>query len=100
MKTLVPALVLSLMAFGAHAADADCLSAAERRTAIAENRAQPLASVTARLHSNPNVKGELVGARLCREDDVLVYRLTVLERNGKVVRANVRAEDGALLSLR
>jgi uncharacterized membrane protein YkoI len=100
MTRLCLALFLSLTALPALAAEPDCLSVSERRTAIAEKRAMSLASITAQLHSNENVKGDLVGVRLCREDEVLVYRLTIVERGGKVLRAAVRAEDGALLTLR
>lgn len=100
MTRLCLALFLSLVALPALAAEPDCLSVSERRAAIAEKRAMPLASVTAQLHSKNDVKGDLVGVRLCREDEVLVYRLTIVERGGKVLRVSVRAEDGTLLALR
>jgi hypothetical protein len=39
--------------------------------------------------------GEVVGARLCRQEPKgLVYVLTVLARNGKVTQARIDAADG------
>ncbi len=40
------------------------------------------------------VAGEVVKARLCRQDKSLVYVLTVLSRSGKVLQARVDAADG------
>lgn len=71
-----------------------CLSAEERRAVIAEHRAVPLARV---LHLvRDRVFGDVVKARLCRRDagKGLVYVLTVLARNGKVLQARVDAADG------
>jgi uncharacterized membrane protein YkoI len=69
-----------------------CLTQDEGRAVIAARKAVPLAramhEVTAR------VAGEVVKARLCRQDKGLVYVLTVLARSGKVVQARVDAADG------
>ena len=69
-----------------------CLSPEERGAVMAAHNAVPLAramhAVTAR------VAGEVVKARLCRQDKGLAYVLTVLSRNGKVVQARVDAADG------
>jgi uncharacterized membrane protein YkoI len=43
------------------------------------------------------VPGEVVNARLCRQEKGLVYVLTVLSRNGKVTKARVDAADGGWL---
>ncbi|HMK80574.1 MAG TPA: hypothetical protein VK438_13040 [Xanthobacteraceae bacterium] len=71
-----------------------CLSADERRAVLAEHRAVPLARVLHLVKSK--VFGEVLRARLCRPDagKGLVYVLTVLARNGKVLQARVDAADG------
>jgi uncharacterized membrane protein YkoI len=75
-----------------------CFSRNEQRTAIADGRAIPLATA---LRSLPNrVRGELVRARLCQDEDRLIYQLTVLPRDGKVRRATVDASTGTLVSER
>jgi uncharacterized membrane protein YkoI len=73
---------------------AACLSADERRAVLAEHRAVPLARVMHLVKSK--VLGEVLRARLCRPDagKGLVYVLTVLARNGKVLQARVDAGDG------
>jgi uncharacterized membrane protein YkoI len=72
-----------------------CLAPDERRAIIAAHKAVPLAHamhvVKAKLH------GEVVKARLCRQERGLVYVLTVLARDGKVTQARVDAADGRWL---
>jgi uncharacterized membrane protein YkoI len=72
-----------------------CLSQDERRTIISTHKAVTLARaihvVKARLG------GEVVKARLCRQEKGLVYVLTVLARDGKVIQARVDAADGKWL---
>ncbi len=94
---------LSLVAWGlidtdnhrAFAADpTQCLSAVERRAAITEKRAVPLARAVRAARARVNA--EIVRARLC-QDSGLVYQLTMLARDGKVVRATVDAVTGQLL---
>jgi|ERR1043165_718524 len=72
-----------------------CLSPEERRAVIGAHKAIPLARamhvVRAKLH------GDVVKARLCRQDRGLVYVLTVLARDGKVTQARVDAADGQWL---
>jgi uncharacterized membrane protein YkoI len=95
VRLLVVAAVLGAAAQTALAAErVTCLTPDERRAAIAEHRAVPLGSV---LHLvRTRVFGEVVKARLCRGDagKELVYVLTVLARNGKVLQARVDATDG------
>ena len=43
------------------------------------------------------IGGDVVKARLCRQEQGLVYLLTVLAQNGKVTRARVDAADGQWL---
>jgi uncharacterized membrane protein YkoI len=73
---------------------AACLSPEERRAVLGEHHAVPLARVMRLVKTK--VLGEVVKARLCRRDGGkgLVYVLTVLARNGKVLQARVDAADG------
>ena len=99
---LATVFLLGLMAAAvpAAAADApqrDCLSKAEQRAAVASHRAIPLAQAikSARKHGH---HGELIRARLCRRGESLAYVLTLLPRNGKVIRESVDAANGELIS--
>ena len=69
-----------------------CLTPDERRAVIAARKAVPLARAMHEVKAR--VAGEVVKARLCRQDKALVYVLTVLARSGKVVQARVDATDG------
>ena len=83
-----------------------CLSPQERNAAIAARKAVPLARAMKVVKAK--IAGEVVNARLCRQDigaaagaagaagatKGLVYVLTVLGRNGKVTQARVDAADG------
>jgi uncharacterized membrane protein YkoI len=72
-----------------------CLTPEERNAAIAARKAVPLARAMRVVRSK--VAGEVVNARLCRQEKGLVYVLTVLSRNGKVTQARVDAADGGWL---
>ena len=69
-----------------------CLTPDERRAVIAARKAVPLARAMHEVKAR--IAGEVVKARLCRQDKALVYVLTVLARSGKVVQARVDATDG------
>ncbi|MEJ0076028.1 MAG: hypothetical protein WDO17_11375 [Alphaproteobacteria bacterium] len=72
-----------------------CLSPEERRAALAAHKAVPLAQA---MHVvKAKLRGEVVKARLCRQERGLVYVLTVLARDGKVTQARVDAADGQWL---
>jgi uncharacterized membrane protein YkoI len=72
-----------------------CLAPDERRAIIAAHKAVPLARA---MHVvKAKVRGEVVKARLCRQEKGLVYVLTVLARDGKVTQARVDAADGRWL---
>jgi uncharacterized membrane protein YkoI len=73
-----------------------CLSRAEQRAAIADGQAVPLA--VARRMLRQKTGGELVRARLCHDSGRLIYLLTVLARDGKVVRVTVDATNGTVIS--
>src|SRR5436305_13987226 len=72
-----------------------CLSQEERRAALNAHKAVPLAHA---MHIvKAKVPGEVVKARLCRQERGLVYVLTVLAQDGKVTQARVDATDGQWL---
>jgi uncharacterized membrane protein YkoI len=91
-------LALVVLAAGpAAAADPPvCLSQDQRRAAVASHRAIPLARAVHDVRSRA-AGAEVVGARLCYRGGQLVYVLTVLGRDGKVVRASVNAASGAIV---
>jgi len=82
----------------AHAAHhhGTCLSKAEQRAAVASHEAISLAQAIRVLRSHGK-HAEVVRARLCRRDEHLVYVLTLLSHNGKVIRTSVDAANGTLL---
>ena len=72
-----------------------CLAPDERSAIIAAHKAVPLAQAVQVVKAK--VRGEVVKARLCRQEKGLVYVLTVLARDGKVTQARVDAADGRWL---
>ena len=72
-----------------------CLTPDERRAVIAAHKAVPLAQA---MHVvKAKLRGEVLRARLCRQERGLVYVLTVLAHDGKVTQARVDAADGRWL---
>ena len=69
-----------------------CLSSEERRAVMSARKAVPLARAIRVVKAK--IGGEVVKARLCRQERGLVYVLTVLARDGKVTQARVDAADG------
>jgi len=69
-----------------------CLSADEQRAVISARKAVPLGR--AMRVAKARIAGDVLNARLCRQDRGLVYMLTVLARDGKVRQARVDASDG------
>jgi uncharacterized membrane protein YkoI len=72
-----------------------CLSPDERRAVIGSHKAVPLGRAMRVVKAK--LGGEVVKARLCRQERGLVYVLTVLARDGKVTQARVDAADGQWL---
>src|SRR3954451_19730001 len=72
-----------------------CLTQDERRAALNAHKAVPLAHAMHVVRAK--VPGEVVKARLCRQERGLVYVLTVLAQDGKVTQARVDAADGQWL---
>jgi uncharacterized membrane protein YkoI len=77
------------------AADRRCLSQDEQRAMIASRKAVPLGRAMKLVQAK--IGGDVVKARLCRQDRGLVYMLTVLGQSGKVTQAQVNATDGQWL---
>jgi uncharacterized membrane protein YkoI len=103
---VLPCLLLGLVLGGLDADPADAaerktttcaspLSPEERRAVIAARKAVPLGRAMRVVKAK--IPGDVVNARLCRNDKGLVYVLTVLARNGKVTQARVDAADGQWL---
>ena len=75
----------------------NCLTKAEQRAAVASHRAISLAQAIRSLRSHGK-RAEVVRARLCKRGDKLVYVLTLLAHNGKVIRADVDANSGEFVT--
>ena len=87
------AITLAVLAAGpAEADDTRCLNKEQQRAAIASGKAVRL-GVALRAVKR---RGEVVRARLCEGGKGLVYMLTVLARDGKVVRVTVDATSGSV----
>jgi uncharacterized membrane protein YkoI len=71
-----------------------CFSRQEQRTKTVAHKVVPLSKA---LRAAKGRRSELLGARLCERGGKLVYLLTLLGRDGKVVRATVDASNGALV---
>ncbi len=102
-RALLPSFA-ALLAFdpamGAEAAKpaALCLNPAETREALSQHKftdpAAALRSAAAVAHADP------LRSRLCRLKEDYVYEITLLRRDGKVMRVFIRAEDGSLVEAR
>ncbi len=77
---------------GADLAQRACLNQKERRTLVENGTVLRLAAAMHAVRSR--VAGTLVRARLCRRPEGLVYVLTVLAHDGKVMRVVVDAAKG------
>jgi hypothetical protein len=75
-----------------------CLNQKERRAAVESGAAIRLAAAMHALKGR--MPGTLIRARLCHRRDGLVYVLTVLAHDGKVVRLTVDALKGTLVGER
>ncbi len=84
-------------AFAAAPPHNECLSKAEQRAAVAEQKAIPLAKAMRNRHEKGH-HAELVRARLCHHGDGLVYVLTLLGRSGRVISETVDAANGEVIN--
>ena len=79
-----------------------CLGKTEQKAAISNGQAITLAQAIRSARGSVRGRGsrEVVNARLCREENGLVYVLTLLTRDGKVTRATVDATSGKVVEAR
>jgi hypothetical protein len=69
-----------------------CMSPSEARTAIGRNKlANPLPALRTQAR---RAQAEPLRSRLCRINERFVYEMTMLRRDGRVVRVFVDAQDG------
>ena len=75
-----------------------CLNPADTREALGRNKftdpASALRSAAAVAHAEP------LRSRLCHWNESYVYEITLLRRDGKVMRVLIKAEDGSLVDTR
>jgi hypothetical protein len=96
----VPIMVATILAMPGDALAADslhCLAGDEQRAASLNGKTMPLATVIHTLHRAPK---DVIKAQLCQDSDRLIYKLTLLGRDGKVKRATVDAVNGAVVGER
>ena len=72
-----------------------CLSRDQRRAAIQNRKAVPLGRAIR--SAKARHAGDVLNARLCRQEKGLVYVLTVLARDGKVTQMTVDATSGKVV---
>jgi len=89
--------VLAVPTRGLAAEPSRCLGSDEQRAAIVNGKTVPIATVIHSLHRAPK---DVIKAQLCQEPDRLVYKLTLLGRDGKVKRETVDATNGAVVGER
>ncbi len=79
-----------------------CLSKAEQRASLSGGQTVTLAVAIRSARGSVRGHGtrEVVRARLCREQNGLVYLLTVLTRDGKVTHTAVDATSGKVVEVR
>jgi uncharacterized membrane protein YkoI len=75
-----------------------CLSQDEVHGAV--NAGEAIAPAMASRHAREAAPGDLVRMRLCREDGILRYLITVLKRDGRVARVTVEANSGKVSQIR
>ncbi|PSC04512.1 hypothetical protein SLNSH_13535 [Alsobacter soli] len=73
-----------------------CLDQHEIREEVAAKRV--VSQVVALRAARGALGGEAVRARLCRNESGLVYAITALKRDGKVVRVYVDAQTGKVMA--
>ncbi len=71
----------------------NCLNKEQRAAVLAGGKVVTLSQAISAARAR---KGDVVRARLCQRPSGLVYVLTLLRRDGKVVRMTVDAQSGRL----
>jgi hypothetical protein len=96
----VPIMLAPILAMPSDLLAADslhCLAGDEQRAASLNGKTMPLAAVIHTLHRAPK---DVIKAQLCQDSDRLIYKLTLLGRDGKVKRAIVDAVNGSVVGER
>lgn len=97
--TLLMVLVVSAAAAkGVEHAPLACMSASEAREAVAEHKL--IAPMRAVRSAEKTTRAEPLHSRLCTSHEVFIYELTLLRRDGKVIRLFMNAASGVYLKHR
>lgn len=89
-------LALSTSAFAAErTVEHACLTAAQAREAVALHRlAEPFHVMQTAAH---HFQSEALRAKLCRRKDELVYEISLLRRDGRVIHVSINAVSGKIV---
>ena len=99
IASAVPAPAFEQAAVLAQGYPADgCLARREAKATVLSGGAVRLRSVVGVAEQAAN--GEMINAELCRQGGQLVYVITVLSTNGKVVYVTLNANSGQLIGTR
>jgi hypothetical protein len=93
-RTILTGFLFLAAAGAANAAAEHCFTRAEQRAKTAAHAVVPLSRAMRAVRKH----GEVIHARLCENGGRLVYLLTVLAHDGKVVETNVDAVNGAIIA--
>jgi uncharacterized membrane protein YkoI len=75
-----------------------CLTSGDAAEMVASRRViAPQDAMVAARHAIPS--GDILRASLCRKEDDLVYRLTAIRPDGRVVRVTIDAPSGKVRNL-
>jgi uncharacterized membrane protein YkoI len=80
------------------AADSNCFSADETREHVVRHGLVPLNDVVRSARGTG--RADLISARLCETNSMLVYMIAMLGRDGKVMRLTVDARSGDVINHR
>ncbi len=75
-----------------------CLSSEQMREAIFAGHAVPATAATRAARDAS--AGDVVRVRLCRENDSLIYRVTMLQRDGRVGHVTIDGSSGKVADVR
>ena len=75
-----------------------CLSSEQMREAIFAGHA--VAATAATRAARDASAGDVVRVRLCRENDNLIYRITMLQRDGRVGHVTIDGSSGKVSDVR
>lgn len=95
---LLAALAIAAPAWAQETEEDECLSSGDMQEAVTTH--QVVAPATAIVRARRAVPGaEVLRAALCRGPSALVYRITVLRTDGRLVRITVDGSSGTVKSL-